>query len=147
METSLVILKPDAVERNLLGEVIARIERKGLKIVWMRMMQLDDAVVTEHYAHLKDKPFFPTLKSYMQRTPVVVLAVRGVNAVAVMRNFIWATNPQEAAMGTIRGDFALTVDGNIIHASDTLENAAIELKRFFKWEWVFDYKKLIDELI
>lgn len=147
METSLVILKPDAVERNLLGEVIARIERKWFKITWMKMMQLNDEVVTEHYAHLKDKPFFPTLKSYMQRTPVVVLAVSWANAVAAMRNFIWATNPQEAAMWTIRWDFALSVDGNIIHASDSVENAQIELKRFFKWEWVYDYKKLIDEVI
>ena len=147
METSLVILKPDAVERSLLWEVISRIEKKGLKIVWMKMMQLNDEIINEHYSHLIDKPFFPGLREYMKRTPVVVLAIRWNNAVACMRHFIWATNPQEATMWTIRWDFALTVDGNIIHASDTIENAGIELQRFFGWKDVFDYKKLVDEVI
>jgi nucleoside-diphosphate kinase len=83
----------------------------------------------------------------MKRTPVVVMAIRWINAVSGMRNFIWATNPVEAQLWTIRWDFALTLDGNIIHASDSVENAEIELNRFFKWEWIYDYRRLVDEII
>lgn len=147
MQTSLVILKPDAVERSLVWEVIAKIEKRGLKIVGMKMTQLEDSVIEEHYAHLLDKPFFPKIKSYMVRTPVVILAVKWVNAVATMRTLIGATNPQEALPWTVRWDYALTVDANIIHASDTEENAKIEIQRFFKWEGIYDYAKISDDII
>lgn len=147
METTLILLKPDTIERSLIGQVIARLEAKGLKIVGLKMMQLDDAIIAEHYDFLADKPFFPALKGYMQRTPVVAIAAKWVNAVKTVRNLTWATNPQEALPGSIRGDFALTIDANIIHASDTIENAEKELNRFFKWEGIFDYTKISDEVL
>jgi len=132
METTLILLKPDTVERGFIGNVISRIEQKGLKINGLKMMQLDDAIIAEHYDFLADKPFFPSIQSYMKRTPVVALAVSGVNAIATVRMLTGATNPQEALPGSIRGDLGLTIDGNIIHASDSAETAEVELKRFFK---------------
>lgn len=147
METTLILLKPDTVERALIGQVIARLEAKGLKIVWLKMMQLDDSIINEHYDFLMDKPFFPAMRNYMTRTPVVALAVKWTSAVKTVRNLTWATNPQEANPGSIRWDFALTIDANIIHASDTPENAEKELNRFFGWKDIFDYKRLIDEVL
>ena len=111
------------------------------------MMQLDDAIISEHYDFLADKPFFPSIQKYMKRTPVVALAVSGINAIATIRTLTWATNPAEALPGSIRGDLGLTIDGNIIHASDSEETAKVELERFFKWEWVFEYNKVIDEVL
>lgn len=147
METTLILLKPDTVERSLIGQVISRIENKGLKIVWLKMMQLSDEIINDHYDFLMDKPFFPSLRSYMQRTPVVALAVKGAKAVSTVRMLTWATNPIEALPGSIRGDYALTIDANIIHASDTPENAEKEIKRFFGGKDIFDYKKITDELV
>ena len=147
METTLILLKPDTVERSLIGEVISRIEYKGLKISGLKMMQLDDAIIEEHYDFLMDKPFFPNIKSYMTRTPVVALAVTWPNAIATVRILTWATNPQEALPGSIRGDLGLTIDWNIIHASDSAETAEKELNRFFKWENIFDYTRVIDEVL
>ena len=147
MQTTLVLLKPDTVERSLIGQVISRLESKGLKISGLKMMQLDDAIIAEHYDFLADKPFFPTIQSYMKRTPVVALAVTGANAISTVRTLTWATNPAEALPGSIRWDFGLTIDWNIIHASDSEENATIELNRFFKWEWIYDYTKVVDEVL
>jgi len=147
METTLILLKPDTVERSLIGEVISRIESKGLKISGLKMMQLDDTIIEEHYDFLMDKPFFPSIKSYMTRTPVVALAISWVNAIATVRMLTWATNPQEANPGSIRGDLWLTIDGNIIHASDSSDTAKIELKRFFKWQDIFEYNRVIDEVL
>ncbi|MFK7780049.1 MAG: nucleoside-diphosphate kinase [Candidatus Gracilibacteria bacterium] len=147
METTLILLKPDTIERSLIGQVVARLEAKGLKIVGLKMMQLDDNIINEHYDFLMDKPFFPMLKGYIQRTPVVAIAAKGVSAVKTVRNLTGATDPQEALPGSIRGDFALTIDANIIHASDTNENAKKELNRFFKGENIFDYAKITDEVL
>lgn len=147
MQTTLILLKPDTVERGLIGQVIARIEAKWLKISGLKMMQLDDAIINEHYDFLMDKPFFPAMRKYMSRTPVVAIAATWKEAVKTVRNLTWATNPQEALPGSIRWDFALTIDANIIHASDTPENAEKELKRFFGWKDIFDYKRLIDEVL
>lgn len=147
METTLILLKPDTVERSLIGQVISRLENKGLKISGLKMMQLDDAIINEHYDFLMDKPFFPILKSYMQRTPVVAIAATWTAAVATVRTLTWATNPFEALPGSIRGDFGLTIDWNIIHASDTLENAWKELKRFFGGKDVFEYNKITDDVL
>lgn len=147
MQTTLILLKPDTIERGLIGEVISRIEAKGLKISGLKMMQLDEAIIEEHYDFLKDKPFFPGIKKYMTRTPVVAIAATWVNAVATVRMLTGATNPAEALPGSIRGDFGLTIDANIIHASDTPENAAIELNRFFKGQDVFNYTRVIDQVI
>lgn len=139
MEQTLVILKPSAVERGLMGEVISRFEKKGLIISGMKMIQLTDAVLAEHYSHLVDRPFFPSLKRSMMSSPVVVMCVKGVDAVAVVRAMTGATNARNAASGTIRGDFSMSGQQNIIHASDSVENAKIELDRFFKAEEIFDY--------
>ena len=147
METTLILLKPDTVERALIGQVIARLEAKGLKISGLKMMQLDEAIIEEHYDFLMDKPFFPSIKSYMTRTPVVAIAATGVNAVATVRMLTGATNPQEALPGSIRGDFGMTIDGNIIHASDSPETATKELARFFKGQDVFNYNRVIDEVL
>lgn len=147
METTLILLKPDTIERGLIGHVISRLEAKGLKLAGIKMIQLDNDVINEHYAHIADKPFFPGIVKYMQRTPVVAIAAKGVNAVATVRTLIGATNPKDALPGTVRGDLALTVDANIIHASDSVENAEIELKRFFKGEGIFEYSRLIDEVL
>lgn len=147
METTLILLKPDTIERSLIGQVISRIENKGLKIVWLKMMELSDEIINEHYDFLMDKPFFPSLRKYMQRTPVVALAVKWTKAVSTVRMLTWATNPTEALPGSIRGDFALTIDANIIHASDTPENAQKELNRFFGWKDIFEYNKISDEVL
>jgi len=147
MQTTLILLKPDTIERSLIGQVVSRLENKGLKIVGLKMMELNDDLINEHYDFLMDKPFFPSLRSYMQRTPVVAIAAKGVNAIATVRMLTGATNPMEALPGSIRGDYALTIDANIIHASDTPENAEIELNRFFKWENIFEYNKISDEVL
>lgn len=147
MQTTLILLKPDTVERGLIGQVIARLENKGLTIAGMKMMQLDDAIINEHYDFLADKPFFPAIVKYMKRTPVVALAVRGKNAIATVRSLTGATNPAEALPGSIRGDFGLTIDWNIIHASDSEETAAKELARFFKGEGIYEYTKMLEEIL
>ena len=147
METTLILLKPDAVERGLIGQVIARLETKGLKICGLKMMQLSEEIINEHYDFLMDKPFFPSIKEYMTRTPVVALAVSGENAIATVRILTGATNPQEALPGSIRWDFGLTIDGNIIHASDSAETAEKELNRFFWGENIFEYSRGIDGIL
>lgn len=147
METTLILLKPDTVERGLIGQVISRLENKGLKISGLKMMQLDEEIINEHYDFLADKPFFPNIVKYMQRTPVVAIAATWANAIATVRNLTGATNPAEALPGSIRGDYGLTIDANIIHASDSPETAEIELNRFFKWKDVYEYNRVIDEVI
>lgn len=147
METTLILLKPDAVERGFIGQVISRLEQKGLKINGLKMMALSDAIITEHYDFLADKPFFPNIKEYMMRTPVIAIAASGINAIATVRVLTGATNPQEALPGSIRGDLGLTIDGNIIHASDSQETATIELKRFFWGSDIFEYSRGFDGVL
>lgn len=142
MEKTLIILKPSTVQRGLVGEVIDRFQKKGLIIAGMKMMQLDEAILREHYAHLVDRPFFPSLVRSMMATPVIVMCLKGKDVVAVVRALTGATNSRNAAPGTIRGDFGMSSQENIIHASDSDENAAIEIKRFFKDEEIFDYTPL-----
>lgn len=131
-ETTLILFKPDAVTKSLVGQVLSRFEAAGLKIRGVKMLQFSDALLTEHYAHIASKPFFPEVRQFMQRTPVVALALAGENVVARVRDLLGPTDSKKAAKGTIRGDFGVDVMVNVCHASDTLENAAIELKRFFK---------------
>ncbi len=147
METTLVLLKPDTIQRSLVWQVISRFEAKWLKIVWMKMMQLDDAIIEEHYDFLMDKPFFPKIKEYMTSAPIVAMAISWANAIATVRALWWATNPAEANPWTIRWDFGLTIDANIMHASDSQETALKELNRFFKWEWIFEYNKITDDIL
>ena len=140
METTLVLLKPSCVQRQLIGEVLSRFERRGLRISGLKMMQLTDEILREHYSHLADRPFFPGLAASMQTSPVVALALSGVDAVHVVRQMAGVTNGREAAPGTIRGDYSMSNQQNIVHASDSVENAMIELNRFFRPEEIFDYQ-------
>ena len=120
METTLVLLKPGCVQRQLIGEVVNRFERRGLRISGMKMMQLSDEILREHYAHLVDKPFFPGLCASMQASPVVAMAISGVEAVQVVRTMAGVTNGRQAAPGTIRGDYSVSNQQNIVHASDSV---------------------------
>lgn len=139
MEETLVILKPSAIGRGLAGEVISRFERKGLIIAGMKMIKLTDKILDEHYAHLVDRPFFPRIKASMMSTPVVVMCVRGKDAVQVVRAMTGVTNGRNANPGTIRGDYSMSGQENIVHASDSVENGKIELNRFFSPDEIFDY--------
>ena len=139
MELTLAILKPSAIERCLVGEIISRIQKKGLIIAGMKMMQLDEKILREHYAHLVDKPFFPSIVKSMTASPVVVMALKGVDAVKVYREMTGVTNGRNAAPGTLRGDLCMSGQANSVHASDTPENGKIEVARFFKPEEIFDW--------
>ncbi|MGO3733132.1 MAG: nucleoside-diphosphate kinase [Vagococcus sp.] len=129
---SLVIIKPDGVERKLVGEIITRFEKKGLMIKQMKLEMMTKEQAIEHYSHLKDLPFFGNIVTYMTSGPVVYLELEGENAIELIRNMIGATNPLEATSGSIRGDFALSVSQNVVHASDSVEAAEIEINRFFQ---------------
>ena len=146
-EKSLIIIKPDAVQRNLVGEVISRLEKKGLKIIGIKMMAIEDALLEEHYAHIKDKPFFPGIRDFMKSCPVIVMAVEGINAVSALRLIVGPTKAWEANAGTIRGDFSLSTQSNIVHASDSPEAGLIEVKRFFVDEEIFEYQKIDTDFI
>jgi len=139
MEQSLIIIKPSGVKRGYIGQIIARFQQKGLIIAGLKMMQLSEGLLREHYAHIADKPFFPSVAASMMATPVVVICLRGVDAVNVVRNMVGPTNCRLAAPGTIRGDFGMSSQENIIHASDSPENGLIETARFFKEDEIFDY--------
>ena len=147
MEKTYVMIKPDAIMRGLAGEIISRFERRGLKIVALKMMQLSEDLLRVHYAHHSDKPFFPDLLEFMQSGPVIAMVVEGKNAVRLVRHIVGATNPLEASPGTIRGDFAAAVQNNLVHASDSLETAEAEIKRFFDGEKLFEYKKPDEEWV
>jgi len=131
MERTYVMLKPDALRRNLIGQIINRIECKGYHITAMKTMHLAPPLLREHYAHIADKPFYPGLEAYMTSGPVLAMIVEGENCVAGMRIIMGATKFEEATAGTIRGDYALSTTENVIHGSDSPENAEIEIKRFF----------------
>jgi len=141
-EQTLIIMKPDALQRNLVGQILHRFERKGLRIIGMKMMQLEDVLLEAHYIHLKDKPFFQGIKNFMKSSPVVVLALSGINAVSATRLIVGPTKGYEADAGSIRGDFSISTQSNIVHASDSIDGAKEEVKRFFKDDELFQYKKL-----
>ena len=139
LETTLILFKPDAVSKQLVGQVLARFEKAGLKIRGLKMLQFGDALLREHYAHIAAKPFFPEVQKFMQQTPVVALALEGPNAVAQVRDLLGPTDSKKAAPGTIRGDLGVDVMVNVCHASDSPEAAAVEMKRFFRAEELFSY--------
>ncbi len=141
MEKTLVILKPCTIQRNLIGEVISRFEKKGLRLAGLKMIQLDDAILSEHYAHLSEKSFFQRVKDSMMTCPVIVSCWEGVDAVAAVRAITGATNGRLAQPGTIRADYCMSFQENIVHTSDSVETAQIELARFFKEEEIFEYKQ------
>ena len=131
MERTYIMLKPDALKRGLAGEIISRIEKKGYRITQAKTIQLETEILKEHYAHIADRPFFPALAAYMASGPVLAMVVEGPEAVLGMRILMGATKFEEAAPGTIRGDYAFCTTENLIHGSDSVENAEIEIKRFF----------------
>ncbi|OQX71813.1 nucleoside-diphosphate kinase [Candidatus Parcubacteria bacterium 4484_255] len=142
MEKTLILLKPDALQRNLLGQIIIRFENKGLKIVGLKMMKLSDTLLSEHYAHHKDKPFFRDLVNFMESAPVIAIVLEGLEAVNTVRILCGPTSGRKADVGSIRGDFSMSSQHNIIHASDSVEAAANEIQRFFKEKEIFDYQKI-----
>ena len=142
LETTLVILIPSAVQRGLIGEITTRFERKGLRLAGMKMMQLTDELLNEHYAHLSEKPFFQRVKNSMMASPVIVCCYEGVDAIQVVRSMTGATNGRVAIPGTIRGDFSVSSQENIVHTSDSPKTAIEEINRFFKPEELFEYKQV-----
>ena len=138
-ETSLILIKPDAIEKNLAGTVLARFQEQGFLIRGIKMMKLGDAVLKEHYAHIADKPFFPSVQGFMQQSPVVALALEGENAIGRVRDLLGPTDSKAAAKGTIRGDLGVDKMVNVCHASDSTEAAAAEVKRFFKADEIFAF--------
>ena len=131
MQRTLVLVKPDGVQRGLAGEIISRLERKGLKIVALKMLQMDRAMAKRHYDVHRDKPFFSSLVDFITSGPVIAAVIEGQNAVDVVRQMMGETNPLKAAPGTIRGDFGLEVQENLVHGSDSEENAQEEISLFF----------------
>lgn len=146
-QRTVVLLKPDALQRDLLGQVIQRLERKGLKFIALKFISLTDDLLDEHYGHLSDKPFFVSLKKFMQQTPVVGMVLEGYDAVESVRKIVGSTNPREADAGTIRSDFSMNLPSNLIHASDGVETAEEEIKRFFSENELFQYEKITDKYI
>ncbi len=142
MEKTFVMVKPDGVHRGLVGEVINRLEIKGLKIVGMKMLQVSNELAKEHYAEHSEKPFYNDLVNYIISSPVISMVIEGKNAVGVVRTLVGATNPIEASPGTMRGDFGLDIGRNIVHASDSLQSAEREIDLFFGEEEIFDYTRI-----
>nr|3VVU_A Chain A, Nucleoside diphosphate kinase [synthetic construct]3VVU_B Chain B, Nucleoside diphosphate kinase [synthetic construct] len=139
MERTFVMIKPDGVQRGLIGEIISRFERKGFKIVAMKLMRISQELAEKHYAEHREKPFFSGLVDFITSGPVVAMVLEGKNVVEVVRKMIGATNPKEAAPGTIRGDFGMSVGKNVIHGSDSLESAEREISLFFKDEELVEW--------
>lgn len=144
MERTLIIVKPDGVQRGLIGNVITCLEQRGLKFVGLKLLQLTPELAERHYAVHKGKPFYPGLVKHITSGPVVVGVVEGPNAISIVRTTMGATNPAEAMPGTIRGDYALEIGFNIIHGSDGPETAVQEINLFFQQEELVDYRLVTD---
>ena len=140
MERTLILIKPDAIQRALIGKIITRFEEKGLKLAGIKFMKLSDALLNEHYSHLADKPFFAGTRRFMQLTPVIAICLEGLDCVETVRRLCGITKSREAAPGTIRGDWAMSIQANLVHASDSIETAAKEIPRFFDASELFEYK-------
>jgi nucleoside-diphosphate kinase len=145
MQRTLVLCKPDTVQRGLVGRVVSRFEEKGLKLVGMKMLRVDEGLAGRHYAEHVAKPFYADLLAFITASPVVALAVEGDNAVEVVRNLMGVTNPQKAGSGTIRGDFGLNLTMNLVHGSDSLASAQREVALFFAPEELYDYETALRE--
>ncbi len=141
MEQTLVLAKPDALQRGLIGEIISRFEHKGLKLVGLKMLQASSEILDVHYEHHNDKPFFADLKKFMQSSPLVAMVWEGEECVEAVRLLVGITNSRTASPGTIRGDFGMSVSNNIVHASEDSAAAKAEVKRFFSAEELFGYPK------
>ena len=147
IEKTLVLLKPCTLQRGLVGEIISVFEKKGLQIRAMKMMQLSDSLLSEHYSHLSEKPFFQRVKDSMMAAPVVALCLSGVDAIGVVRTLAGPTNGRNAAPGTIRGTYCMSFQENIVHASDSPETARTELKRFFKDGEILDWNRCTHDFL
>jgi nucleoside-diphosphate kinase len=147
MERTLIIVKPDGVQRGLIGEIISRLERRGLKFVALKIMQIETSLAEQHYAEHKGKTFYPGLVRYITSCPVVVGVVEGPDAIAAVDATVGKTNPVQAATGTIRGDLALFMGRNLIHRSDGAASAEREINLFFRPEELFDYERGTDRWI
>ncbi len=144
MERTLVLLKPDAIQRGLAGHIIARLEQRGLKLVGMKLLQMDQATARRLYEAHIDRPFYPGLTKFMTSSPIVALAVEGKSAVEAVRRTMGDTDPQQAAPGTIRGDLGTDIGRNLVHGSDSSESAARELPIFFQESETVSYAREID---
>jgi nucleoside-diphosphate kinase len=139
MERSLVLIKPDAIQRGLVGTIITRLEKMGVKLVAMKMLHMDKALAQRHYDIHKDKPFFDNLVNYITSAPIIVIIFEGEKAVEVIRKTMGATDPAKAETGTIRGDFGVNIEQNSVHGSDSTETATREIELFFSEDEIFDY--------
>jgi nucleoside-diphosphate kinase len=147
MEKSLVLIKPDAVQRGLAGKIIDRIERRGLRIAALKMLRMDKELASRHYGVHQGKPFFDSLVGFITSGPIIAIVFEGRQAVEVIRQTMGSTNSAKAAAGTIRGDFGIDLQQNLVHGSDSLENAAKEIAIFFKPEEILEYKRDIDRWV
>lgn len=147
MERTLIIVKPDGVQRGLVSEVLGRFEKRGLKLVALKLMQIDRSLAEQHYAVHQGKPFYAGLVDYITSGPVVVSVLEGPQAVDAVRNTLGSTNPAEAAPGTIRGDLGITIGRNLVHASDSVENSDKEVKLFFGDDGLVSYDRSLDSWI
>lgn len=147
MERTLILIKPDGVERGLIGQIITRFEQRGLKLAGMKLLQVSDELARQHYAVHEGKPFFDPLIEYIISSPVVAMVLEGPEAVQAARNTIGGTRPAEATAGSIRGDFGMMVGRNLVHGSDSPENAAIEIALWFDEAELIDYERSVDSWI
>ena len=147
MERTLILIKPDAIQRGMIGRIITRFEEKGLKVAGIKFINLSDELLSEHYRHLVDKPFFGGIKRFMQLTPVVAICLEGLDCVDTVRGLCGITKAREAAPGTIRGDWAMSVQANLVHASDSVETAQKEVARFFNESELFEYESIRTQVI
>ena len=147
MQKTLVLLKPDAVQRGLVGELVSRLERKGLKLVGMKLVRMNDALARQHYAEHVDNPFFKGLAQFITSGPLVAMAIEGEDAICMVRTLMGETNPANAAPGTVRGDYAVSIGLNLVHGSDSLESAQRELALFFKKDEILEYDRATDPWI
>lgn len=147
MERTLVIIKPDAVQRGLIGEIVLRFERRGLRIAALKLMHMDEGLARRHYAVHQGKPFYEPLVRYITSAPVVVMVLEGSGAIDVVRRTMGATSPSEAAPGTIRADFGLEIGRNLVHGSDGPETAAFEVPLFFEEDEIISYERDVEPWI
>jgi nucleoside-diphosphate kinase len=147
LQKTLVLLKPDAVQRGLVGELVSRLERKGLKLVGMKLARMDDALARQHYAEHVDKPFFKGLAEFITSGPLVAMAIEGEDAIGMVRTLMGETNPANAAPGTVRGDYAVSIGLNLVHGSDSPESAKRELALFFAVDEILEYDRATDPWI
>jgi len=147
MERTFLMVKPDGVQRNLIGEIVSRFEKKGFQLVGGKLMSISNELASEHYGEHKERPFFGELVDFITSSPVFAMVWEGENVIATARQMMGSTNPKDAAPGTIRGDFGVTVGKNVIHGSDSPESAVREIGLFFKESELVEYKKLMNEWI